>query len=354
MRVLLVGYLYGRGGIQGHTHWLARGLQKCGCEVEVLTRSPIGDTQQELRYEVTYPITEYSSKGMFQKVCSAFTHQGSKSFDVAVLAGTGWLAMANLLLNRKIGKRVFFEVMSGKRMGFLDPRTLVHFGFDAVIGQAPEVENRFCKEFKWKKIHSAIPAIPDPLELQTKIGQPKVKLDGGIRAAYFGRLAEHKGVLFLLENWDELSKSISSLDIYGFGPQELELKEKLSSLRLNDSVRMHGEYPSGEKYVRLLQEFHVVLLPTIGEEGAPLVLLESMACGIPFVANGVGGIPSYANEDCGITSGDISEFIPLVKKMADRIMEGKIDACRLQRHYAANFSFDSISNRWYDFLKSIV
>ena len=27
-RILLIGYLYGRGGIQSHTHWLATGLSE--------------------------------------------------------------------------------------------------------------------------------------------------------------------------------------------------------------------------------------------------------------------------------------------------------------------------------------
>jgi glycosyltransferase involved in cell wall biosynthesis len=226
-------------------------------------------------------------------------------------------------------------------------------GFDAIVGQAATVESKFCNDFRWNGLRTTIPALPDPLEVKTKIDTPQLDVSKGIRAAYFGRLEPYKGVGFLIERWEELSGCISSLDVYGNGVQRQELEELVRRKQLTGTIRFLGKYPDGEDYVRLIQQYHLSLLPTMGQEGAPLVLLESMACGIPFVANGMGGIPGYANQDCEITSGNINDFIPAVNRCCERLIKREIDPGRLRAFYLENFSYGVLSQRWNQFLTSL-
>src|SRR5205823_3937241 len=96
----------------------------------------------------------------------------------------------------------------------------------------------------------------------------------------------------------------------------------------------------------------LTLLPTHGNEGAPLVLLESMACGVPFVATGVGGIPDYArgNPDCVIAALRPERFVSAVHAMATGLDRGDLDQDRLQQYYLRNFSHDILQRCWMRFL----
>lgn len=347
--------MHGEGGIQTHTHYLATGLFERGHRVTVVTPPPMARHEAELPgRDGDYRLVTYSG------VASALKGLGTgrtAGHDVAVLCGTGWKSMVGMLALPRPTKRIFFEVMSGARMGRLDPRMLVHAGFDAIVGQGRPVEQKFCEEFGWRGVRTTIPALPEPLERRCSIPGRRalpIERDKGLRLVYFGRLAAHKGVAYLIENWARLSRVAQSLDVFGSGPQEEELRQLISSRGLGEVIRLRGRYPGGQDYVDLMQDYDLKLLPTVGAEGAPLVLLEAMACGLPFVANGVGGIPDYANEDCAITNGNIEDFLPLFDSFVERMMRGHVDGARLQGYYDKHFSFDGLVDRWESFLRSLV
>ena len=352
MKLLLVGYLHSEGGVKHLTLWLARGMAERGHKVTVATPSPIGSEPWDLPEETSVRIVNIDSIG---QILHGYPGGEDTAFDCAIVIGTGWKSMIGPLLNRRIRKRVFFEVMSGERNGTLDPRMLVHLGFDAVVGQGHPVEAEFCRNFGWTGRHTTIPAMPHPLERVadlTRIAPPPPER-GALKACYFSRLSPHKGAHWLLEQWDQLSEHVGSLDIWGSGPDELRIRETIAANGLQDHVRLCGRYNGDANYIAQLQSYDVELLPTFGFEGAPLVLLEAMACGLPFVANGVGGIPDYANPDCRITSGNLAEFLPALASIAEALYAGQIDHARLQRHYNDTFSFTALCDRWEGFLQSV-
>lgn len=346
MVIFLIGYLFGRGGIQTHTHYLAEGLQKRGHSVTVLSPPAFGAHSNDLAFEPSYHLHVYSS---IADIAALHTLNP----DVAVVCGTGWKAMLGVLCLPRRCRRVFFEVMSGRRTGMLDPRDLSHLGFDAIVGQATAVERAFGKSFVWRGQSETIPALPQPLELSCEI---PMRVDyhrdvgSGIRYVYFGRLATHKGIMLLIDRWRDFSAAGSSLDIFGGGPEGPELERKIVQSGLSTEIRILGQYPTGRAYIDLMQQYDLMLLPTYGDEGAPLVLLEAMACGLPFVANGVGGIPDYVNIDCMITDGNIENFFPTVCEMNARIRSGEINPVRLQTFYQERFSYERLVVRWERFL----
>lgn len=351
LKVLMIGYMHGQGGIQSHTHFLATGLTERGHSVLVLTPKPFEGHEPVDPTGRPYALQTYD--GM--RDISATRMEGGP-IDIAVVCGTGWAAMGGVRLNRAIRKRVFFEVMSGEKTSWRDPRTLVHTGFDAIVGQASPVEARFNDEFHWSGPSITIPALPEPLERAATIptrSKSDLRPVGELRLAYFGRLALHKGVGFLIDHWSTLSEFADSLDIWGSGEEFDALSSKIESQGLTDQIRLCGRYPEGREYIELLQRYDLKLLPTVGAEGAPLVLLEAMACGLPFVANGVGGIPDYANEDVRITDGKIDAFLPLLQAWVQQHESGDVDPARLQRHYQSHYAFDVLVDRWETFLEAL-
>ena len=353
MKLLLIGYLHSEGGVKNHTLWLGRGLAARGHDVTVATPGPIGTEPYDLPVESEIRVVNVARIG---QILRGYPTGTSEAFDCAVVVGTGWKAMLGPLLNRRIGKRVFFEVMSGARNGRIDPRMLVHRGYDAVVGQGRPVEKLFRQSFGWTGPSVTIPALSDPLELVADLTlQPKpAPTRGTLKACYFGRLAPHKGLGWLIERWDTVGQDIAALDIWGSGPQDVELRAMIAARGLGERIRLLGRFPGGADYAALLQTYDLELLPTYGAEGAPLVLLEAMACGVPFVANGVGGIPDYGNMDCRITSGDLDEFLPALRSLANALYAGEIDHARLQRHYLDHFSYKALCDRWETFLLNLV
>lgn len=341
MNMLLLGYVHGDGGIQTHTRNLAEGLRERGHHVRVLSPPPIhGHVIAPSADGTNSPITYRNLADLAVRV---------REFrpDASLVIGTGWKAMAGALMTPRECRKIFFEVMSGARNPALDPRMLVSLGFDTVVGQGSPVTDRFIREFGWRGATATIPALPEPLERCCVIPERQPRdVSGGVKFVHFGRLAPHKNVELLVKLFPSYAPPGSSLDIWGGGAGSDAIAQLITQLGLSDRVRLCGRYPEGRAYVRLLQSYDLKLLPTVGEEGAPLVLLEAMACGIPFVANGVGGIPDYANPDCAITSGEISEFVPALVLMVRRLQSGNVDCSRLQRHYRNHFSFERLVDRW--------
>ncbi|GMN02435.1 glycosyltransferase family 4 protein [Erythrobacter sp. MTPC3] len=351
MHIILIGYLHNLGGIQTHSHWLAKGLTERGHSVEILTPAPLHGDAPGLPENPPYDVAEYRTL----RDIAALGRKARPRPDAVIVAGTGWKAMMLALAIKGARRRVFFEVMSGERGGFFDPRLLSRFGFDAIVGQGSGVERKFIREFGWHGPSTVIPALPEPLEVVCSIPDAPAlpqSPDGKLRLGFFSRLVGYKGAGFLIENWDRLAQYADTLDIWGTGSAQDEFARAITAAGLEQSVTLKGRYPGGQEYVELLQQYDLTLLPTWGKEGAPLVLLESMACGIPFVANGVGGIPDYANPYCRITSGDISEFLPLYEELASSISRSEIDTKKLQDHYSANFSYDRLVDQWERFLLS--
>jgi len=112
-----------------------------------------------------------------------------------------------------------------------------------------------------------------------------------------GRMVPQKGFDILLKGYAALrAAGIRSHDLLlaGEGVEESVLKRLAEELDLNGSVRFLGRVARSEA-ARLFVgcDFHV--LPSRGDEGLPMVLLESMSAGKPVIASRMGGIPEMVD-----------------------------------------------------------
>lgn len=371
MKILLAGILAGQGGIQSHLRWLSKALGEEG--IETLTLS-LGSAH-------TPPVDESFLRQSWNdnvqlRCCTAYTSsQANRGLDgirrlkeitkiidefdpdIYLAVGTGWNLFIPPLLSRSKPIRIFHEVMSGIPNGWKDSRWCVRFSFEEIVGQSKTVSQSFKEHFQWKKSVVALPAFPEPLELTANLprlsSHPSTKRY--IKAALFSRLVAHKQAFWLVQQWEALKEVVSELHIHGTGPDEAKIQEFIDKEKLGDYIRCHGKYPEGQAYIDLLSSYDMTLLPTIGEEGAPLVLLESMACGVPFVANAVGGIRDYVEDNsyCIATSPNRESFVSGVKQLSNNLRNGEINRKTIQELYMCKYSYEALKEKWIYYLKNV-
>lgn len=112
-------------------------------------------------------------------------------------------------------------------------------------------------------------------------------LNKKIHLIYVGRLSPEKGLLPFLENFLSFEyKDQFTLSILGDGPQKEEAQLFVKNNQLDDCIHFLGHVPHPSDY---LKNADALILPSF-TEGLPMTLIESLASGIPVIANDVGAI----------------------------------------------------------------
>ena len=119
--------------------------------------------------------------------------------------------------------------------------------------------------------------------------------DGKKHLLFVGRLVERKGIQYLIEAMETLTRQLPvRLHIVGSGPEEPSLKELTRQRGLEQHVTFHGRV-SREDLARHYSQCDAFVLPAIVDsrgdtEGLGVVIIEAMSYRRPVVASGVGGI----------------------------------------------------------------
>lgn len=136
---------------------------------------------------------------------------------------------------------------------------------------------------------------------------------------FVGNLVPVKSVETLIEACGRLKAQGSPVHcrIVGDGPLRSSLQADIDARGLSDWVKLVGPISHRDlgDWFRAADAF---VLPS-RSEGLPCVLLEAAACGTPFVASRVGGIPEIARETSSLltTPGDAAELATSI----DRILQ---------------------------------
>ena len=130
---------------------------------------------------------------------------------------------------------------------------------------------------------------------------------GNLKLLYVGQLVRHKGVHTAIEAMAKLVNEQKvtqvNLTIVGSGHPDYEayLRNLVEGARLKDFVTFHGP-AAKEKMPALLQQFEVLIFPSIYEEPLARVTQEAMAAALVVVGTTTGGTKEILkNGETGLT-----------------------------------------------------
>jgi glycosyltransferase involved in cell wall biosynthesis len=223
-------------------------------------------------------------------------------------------------------------------------------GFDALAVQAPSMVSALRAQGFGLRPLSWLPCFP---ELPHSGFRRVRRGDSQIRLVYMGRLAPNKGLDLLLEALAiaKLPKAIV-VDIWGGGVELPKLSSLAVERGLVSAVRFCGNYPEGTGHAKLICSYDGLVLPSRGLEGLPLILLEAMACGVPFLATRVGAIPDCCidNEDAILVEPNVGSLRTGLERFVERAASGTFSVERLIRYYQSHFSSEVMAKRWREML----
>ncbi len=165
---------------------------------------------------------------------------------------------------------------------------------------------------------------------------PDIGLGNGGYAIFVGRLSAEKGLLTLLQAWQDLNDL--PLKIVGDGPLRSELTAKAKARAL--PVEFLG-YRSRTEILELVRGAVLQLVPSEWYEGFPMVILEAYACGTPVVASTIGSLDEIVIE--GMTGrkfppGSPAQLAMTVRETIASLMSSGITRPRVRRHFDDNYT----------------
>jgi len=157
---------------------------------------------------------------------------------------------------------------------------------------------------RYKKIDNQFPIIPMGIdtktfsrEINSCLRKNKLKAADRKNILFIGRLAEKKGVEYLIQAVKIVTQSLKRINVYivGEGPLKEQLLNLSKELGMEEIIEFTGPQ-SGKTKIEYFAIADVLVVPSIKTEfgdveGIPVVLMEGLASGKGIVASSVGGIP---------------------------------------------------------------
>lgn len=180
---------------------------------------------------------------------------------------------------------------------------------------------------------------------------------------FVGRLAEKKGLTYLISAMDSVVKAYPDckLVIVGDGPEKAALVRQSRQMGLWRNIVFAGSVPNTQ-----LPSFYkaadVFVLPSIvarsgDTEGLGVVLLEAIASETPVVASNVGGIPDIViDRKTGLLVRQKSPeelSLAIISLLKNKKLQKKLSAAA-RNHVRKNYSWQKIASEFYSVYSSFL
>ena len=124
----------------------------------------------------------------------------------------------------------------------------------------------------------------EPRRIPFKLGLSGL---GFFQFLYVGQIEDHKGIIFLINSFNELSKKNKNirLTIIGDGSKF----KRLSSQFKTEFLKFLGKIKR-EEIAKYLNQADCLIVPSLCYENSPTVIYEAFSVGLPVIASRIGGI----------------------------------------------------------------
>lgn len=289
MKILIIGNANGLGGAQTAFRKLVDfALNEKGVEVGVISITDQPDVPAQWNHLTMQRRLPFASDSFPAKIGKQ-SHllriaMAARQFAPDVFITVGLAQSANMIA-RFLPQKTFTvaqDFICGRPAD--DPLLVASAAaFDAIAVQAPAMVDALRQNGFTVRPVTWLPCFPEPPVAGVLHEQRRDQRS--LRFAYFGRLAVNKGLVMLINALQRASFSMPvELHIWGSGPEENVIREKITALGMGDRVQLRGRYPDGAESAQLMCGYDALLLTSTGTEGLPLILLEAMAYGLPFLA----------------------------------------------------------------------
>jgi len=285
----------------------------------------------------------YVQKNAFFKrlsfLYSAFTYAKKQKYDIVL----GY-SIITYPIAWKISKKLnipvairYHDVLLGKWIknfglmafvGALLERYTLSLKFDAIIAVSNYTAHNLKKHFKFTNrifvVHNSI----DVPELNVnKADRPTI--------VCVSRLVKYKNIEDLIHAVCTNIKHFPDLHciIIGTGPEENRLKNLVHSLGIDSHITFKGFVKEHINVLETIKSAQVFCLPST-LEGFGIVIIEAMACGIPFVASDIPPLIEVSNYKGGLffksrDVEDLSEKLKLI--LEDNELRNRLSSEGLER-----------------------
>jgi glycosyltransferase involved in cell wall biosynthesis len=233
--------------------------------------------------------------------------------------------MKNYVSSNKIKAKILFSSIK-----FLYPF------LSKIICQSESMKDELMKTYKLKNEQLAI--IENPVVENNFLNE--LTFSKTIKLVTIGRFSAEKGQFRMLEILKKMDENFS-LDLYGKGILENDLKNKIKELNLEKRVKICGECKNS---LSVLKNYDCTIL-TSYTEGFPNVLVESLSVGTPVVAFKVSGAEHIIDEGKNgycIKQNDDENFQLALKK----IHELKFSKSTIKEKCLEKFSIQKIFDKY--------
>ena len=135
------------------------------------------------------------------------------------------------------------------------------------------------------------------------------------------------------------------LKIIGDGPIDWIIK-KVSTLKTKNTVLVESEKTHDQIALEMQKADVFVLFSNI--ENLPLVLIESISSGTPFIATKVGGIPELFNNELGrlVDAGSIDQLLSEMNFMVEN--PNFFNSSNIRSYAIKNYSNEEVGKKFND------
>ncbi|WP_184550120.1 glycosyltransferase [Mucilaginibacter sp. FT3.2] len=352
-KILLMGHTDGLGGAQTAYRELFDFAKTAGYTVKIINLTDRAFTEQPFGQEAIIGVIEHKVSRPVQKIKKyaslistgikaklyapdIFVSIGlsnSSNFITQFLKGSSFKIAQDFIANRLQDEQIWITSRDN---------------FNGIAVQAPSMLDYWKTTLTNATGINWLPCFPQPPVddvLKTVDSKPKEK----IKLAYFGRLAGNKGLSLLFKAIASLpSHGNISLDLWGKGEEEDELKKLAKDLRIQHKINFLGGYPGEKEGAELMASYDSLVLTSTEMEGLPLILLESMAYGLPFMATNIGAIKDCCkdNPDTILVQPTLDNITIGLYLLIKKIQNNEFDPARLKAYYEQNFSSKVMAARW--------